>query len=119
LGHSKHEWLSGFLVLPNRIPSHDTFRRVFARLDPDELHTCFTTWIQDVFRPPQDASLEQIAVDGKTARRRFPSGQRNKAIHLIHAWACHSRLVLGQWQTEAKSNEITAIPQRLRLLDLN
>lgn len=114
-GEANEDWLRTFLELPNGIPSHDTFGDVFARLDPAEFRKCFITWVEAI-RAATDG--EVIAIDGKTLRR---SHQRRKgvgAIHLVSAWARSNRLTLGQVKVEGKSNEITAIPELLRLLHL-
>jgi predicted transposase YbfD/YdcC len=114
-GAAKIEWFSQFLKLPNGIPSHDTFGRVFAALDPVEFQRCFLEWVQAV----QVLTAGQvIAVDGKTLRRSHDRRRGKAALHLVSAWASANRLVLGQVATDAKSNEITAIPELLRLLDL-
>ena len=117
-GRGKEEWLRTFLELPNGIPSHDTFGRVFSQLDPEEFQRCFMEWTQGV------ADLvpgEVVAIDGKTARRSHdgPAGAAGKrALHLVSAWASANTLTLGQVQTEEKSNEITAIPKLLEMLEL-
>lgn len=117
-GRGKEEWLRTFLELPNGIPSHDTFGRVFSQLDPEEFQRCFMEWTQGV------ADLvpgEVVAIDGKTARRSHdgPAGSAGKrALHLVSAWASANTLTLGQVQTEEKSNEITAIPKLLEMLEL-
>lgn len=115
-GNAKRDWLGRFLELPYGIPSHDTFGRVFARLDPDQFERCFVTWVQTLLQPTAGA---HIAVDGKTVRRSHDRTQGRGPLHLVSAWAETERLVLGQLATAAKSNEITAIPQLLGLLDLS
>jgi len=114
-GRAKAEWLGTFLELPNGIPSHDTFGRLLARLDPDEFERCFTAWVAAV------AELNKgrlVAVDGKTLRRSFDRAGEKSAIHMISAWCRSNQLVLGQLATEEKENEITALPKLLKLLDL-
>lgn len=119
----KVEWLRTFLELPNGIPSHDTFGRVFSQLDAEEFQRCFMEWTQGV------ADLvpgEVVAIDGKTARRTHDGPAGKRALHpvsgtgqaLVSAWASANTLTLGQVQTEEKSNEITAIPRLLELLEL-
>lgn len=114
-GKAKQNWLKTFLALPNDIPSHDTFARVFARLDPEQLQTAFLSWVRSV---SQLTAGEVIAIDGKTARRSYDKGQEKGAIHMVSAWASQNRLVLGQRKVDDKSNEITAIPELLKVLDL-
>lgn len=114
-GEAKREWFSRFLKLPNGIPSHDTFGRVFAALDAAEFERCFFEWVQAV----SVLTVGQvIAIDGKTLRRSHDLRQGKAALHLVSAWASANGLVVGQVATDAKSNEITAIPELLRLLDL-
>ena len=112
-GIAKKEWLKTFLELKNGIPSHDTFARVFARLNPLEFEKRFADWVQAV-QTATDG--EVVAIDGKTARRSHNKSNGNKALHLVSAWATRSRLVLGQVRVDEKSNEITAVPDLLRLI---
>jgi len=114
-GRAKREWLSTFLELPHGIPSHDTFDRIFSMIDPHEFQTCFVSWMQSV---AQICEGEIIAIDGKTLRRSHDSKSNKAAIHMVSAWANGNRLVLGQVKTEEKSNEITAIPELLKVLDI-
>src|SRR5918912_3062115 len=114
-GHAKEAWLRTFLALPGGIPSHDTFGRVFARLDPAELQQCFVAWVQAVVG---ELPAQVVAIDGKTSRGSADRSRGQAALHLVSAWATASGLVLGQEATDAKSNEITAIPHLLRLLAL-
>ena len=114
-GNAKRAWLSQFLELPHGIPSHDTFGRVFAQLDPDQFERCFLAWVQTLL---ETTTGEQVAIDGKTLRRSHDRIQGRGPLHLVSAWAETERLVLGQLATAAKSNEITAIPHLLALLDL-
>ena len=107
-------WLRTFLRLENGIPSHDTFGRVFSRLDPAKLSACIIQWLEEV-------GIElgkHIAIDGKTLRGSYNKRTGQNPLHLVSAWACEARLTLGQIATEEKSNEITAIPLLLELLDL-
>ena len=113
-GKSKQEWLRKFLALPNGIPSHDTFGRVFALLSTQELERCFISWVTSIAEQVEGV----IAIDGKTIRRSYDRSSGKKAIHMISAWATNNQVVLGQLKTEEKSNEITAIPQLLNLLEI-
>jgi predicted transposase YbfD/YdcC len=113
-GRKRLEWLRGFLELPNGIPSHDTFERVFDRLKPQAFQACFREWVQAVSAALR---IKHIAIDGKTLRG---SGSvKLGPLHLVSAWATAQHLSLGQVAVDAKSNEITAIPALLELLDLN
>jgi len=112
-GKAKEEWLRQFLLLPHGIPSHDTFARVLARLDPEELQTCFLRWIRAV---REVTAGEVVAIDGKTLRRSFDQASGKGAIAMVSAWATANQLVLGQQKVDEKSNEITAIPALLELL---
>jgi len=113
-GRNRLDWLKRFLRLPNGIPSHDTFERVFDRLDPQAFQTCFRAWMQALH---EAMGLSQIAIDGKTlcgsARGKL------KGLHLVSAWATANGVSLGQVAVDAKSNEIPAIPQLLELLDVH
>lgn len=114
-GHSKYEWLKTFLELPHGIPSHDTIGNLFSRLNPQSLQDCFLKWVNILF---DFSGGEIIAIDGKTLRHSYDTAADRPAIHMISAWACKNNIVLGQFKTSEKSNEITAIPQLLKLLDL-
>lgn len=115
-GRANHPWLATFLELPNGIPSHDTFGRVFALLDPEQFAVCFTRWMAAVC---QRLGLKQVAIDGKTLRRSHDRGKGQAALHLVSAWSVENGLTLGQRAVEGKSNEITAIPKLLQLLDVS
>lgn len=115
-GELKQEWLKTFLELPYGIPSHDTIGNFFARVNPESLRNCFLKWINLLF---DFSGGEIIAVDGKTLRHSYDTASGRGAIHMVTAWACRNNLVLGQFKTSEKSNEITAIPELLKLLDLN
>jgi predicted transposase YbfD/YdcC len=112
---SKQKWLEQFLELPNGIPSHDTFGRVFALLDPQQLATMLRQFVQTVTGSLQG---EAVAIDGKTVVRSGESTTGKEALHLVSAWATQHGVVLGQVATADHSNEITAIPVLLRHLDV-
>ena len=115
-GKSTLSWFKQFLDLPNGIPSHDTFGRVFSLLETEMFAVCFVNCTSGV------ASLtcgEVIATDSKTLRRSFDTASSKGAIHMVSAWACENGLVLGQVKTAEKSNEITAIPRLLDMLDIS
>lgn len=114
-GQSKLEWLEQFLALPNGIPSHDTFARVFARLDPEVFGACFNSWIESITKV---LGAQVIPIDGKTLKQSYDRNAKQKAIHLVSAWASEHRLVLGQMKVDKKSNEITAIPALLDVLEI-
>jgi predicted transposase YbfD/YdcC len=114
-GRSKEAWLRTFLALPNGIPSHDTFGRVFAALDPAAFETAFLGWV----RALTTATAGQVvAIDGKTLRRSHDRANGKGPLHSVSAWASANRLVLGQVAVDEKSNEITAIPALLDVLAL-
>src|SRR5439155_6888509 len=105
---------------PNGIPSHDTFRRVFQAVCPRALQRCLIAWLEE-FRqtgPAAAGAGKVVAIDGKTLRRTFDRARALGALHLVSAWATANGITLGQIAVDAKSNEITAIPQLLELLDL-
>jgi len=114
-GRSKLAWLRTFLDLPNGIPSHDTFRRVFMLIDPDAFEAGFTAWVGSL---ADRFEREVVAIDGKTIRRSFDHGREQSALHVVSAWASERGLVLGQRCVDGKSNEITAVPELLDQLAL-
>ena len=114
-GISKYRWLTKILELPNGIPSHDTFARVFARLSPEQLQQCFLGWVRSI---SQLTEGEIVSIDGKTLRHSYDKTSGKAAIHMVSAWASQNRLVLGQVKVDEKSNEITAIPKLLKVLYL-
>ncbi|NOZ73481.1 MAG: ISAs1 family transposase [Chloroflexi bacterium] len=114
-GRAKAQWLGTFLELPNGIPAHDTFWRVFEALNPEQFQHCFLNWMTGVRTA---ISKEVIALDGKKLRRSYAKEDDKAAIHMVSAWASANRLVLGQRKVDEKSNEITAIPELLRALDI-
>jgi predicted transposase YbfD/YdcC len=116
--HAKQDWLQQRLLLPGGIPCADTFRRVFARLDPEAFCACFLSWVRCLPKKVGKKGTKVIAVDGKSVRHSFDTASEHSAIHMVSAWAAQSRLVLGQVKVDDKSNEITAVPQLLALLDL-
>ncbi|MEI8033836.1 MAG: ISAs1 family transposase [Chlorobiaceae bacterium] len=114
-GITKRDWLATFLTLPNGIPSHDTFGRVFARINPEQFQRSFLSWVESLKQVRGDL----IAIDGKTHRGARDRSSGKAALHLVSAWAAENRIVLGQVAVDTKSNEITAIPALLDLLDLH
>jgi len=115
-GRSKQAWLETFLELPNGIPSHDTFRRVFMLIDPDAFEACFARWAQSL---TGEVEREVVAIDGKTVRRSGSRRHDHGPLHLVSAWASDRGLVLGQREVDGKSNEITAVPELLDTLHLD
>lgn len=114
-GRAKKDWLKERLELAHGIPSHDTFARVFARLDPTAFSLCFSSFMQTL---QKETNGQVITLDGKPRRHSFNTATGSKAIHLISAWASQSRLVLAQVKVDDKSNEISALPELLKLLDI-
>jgi len=115
-GNNKKAWLKTFLKLPKGIPSHDTFGRVFAKIKPEEFQKHFIEWVRAV---EQLTAGQVIAVDGKKLRRSHDQQAGKAAIYMVSAWATENQLILGQHTMAEKSNEITAIPELLRLLDIS
>lgn len=112
-GNEKIDWFRTFLSLENGVPSHDTFGRVFAMLDTDGFYACLTDWVAGL---QLDLEGRTVAIDGKTLRRSFDKSSGRGALHVVNAWASELRLSLGQLATDAKSNEITAVPRLLEML---
>ncbi|MEH2003576.1 MAG: ISAs1 family transposase [Nostoc sp.] len=115
-GCTKYEWLKTFLELPNGIPSHDTFARVFAQLNPQQFQECFLSWMRSIQKV---TSGEIVAIDGKTLCGSNDKASGQSAIEIVSAWATTNRLVLGQVKVDSNSNEITAIPELLKVLELS
>ena len=113
-GKDKQEWLQTFLALPSGIPSHDTFNRVFAALDPEEMEKGFAVWVASIAKL---TAGEVVAIDGKTLCGTRETGKK-KLVHMVSAWANSNNLVLAQRKVDEKSNEITAIPKLLNALEL-
>jgi predicted transposase YbfD/YdcC len=116
-GRCKRAWLGRFLALPNGIPSHDTFRRVFMLVDPEAFERSFLGWVRAVFRPGE-VTPRQIAIDGKTVRRSFDRKHGRSPLHLVSAYATEPGLVLAQRATESKGGELAVLPELLDGLDL-
>jgi predicted transposase YbfD/YdcC len=114
-GISKKKWLKEFLELPNGIPSHDTFARVFSQISPEEFNKSFLNWVKGI---SQKTAGEIIAFDGKQSRNSGDEKNGRGVINTVSAWATTNRLVLGQTKVESKSNEITALPELIDVLNL-
>jgi predicted transposase YbfD/YdcC len=114
-GQLKQGWLKMFLELPHGIPTHDTFGRVFAALDAEAFQSSFVRWVEGVFAATRG---QVVSIDGKSVRRSHDKTIGKEAIHLVSAWASETGIVLGQRKVDDKSNEITAIPELLRVLDV-
>lgn len=115
-GKSKRAWFEKYLDLSSGIPSHDTFGRVMQAVDPEQFGQCFLGWVQ-AFAGSELGRL--VSIDGKTARASLDRKAGQNPLHMVSAWAREARLVLGQVAVDEKSNEITAIPKLLELLELN
>jgi predicted transposase YbfD/YdcC len=115
-GEAKEEWLRTFLELPNGIPSHDTFGRVFARLEPREFERCFLSWVRAISALTEG---QVVALDGKCLRRSHDQRRGQEALSVVSAWATENGLVLGQRQVDGQSNEISTLPALLKLLDVS
>lgn len=109
------EWLETFLELPNGVPSHDTFGRIFSLLDSERFESCFLAWIESL---SIDVKNEFIAIDGKSLRGSHDKKNQVKMLHIVSAWASNNRILLGQVKTAEKSNEITAIPELLDMINV-
>ena len=114
-GRAKQDWLGKFLKLPSGIPSHDTFGRVFRLIKGDQFQNCFVKWMK---KASELTAGQVVPLDGKKLRRSHDKSKGQAAIHMVSAWATANRLVLGQVKVDDKSNEITAIPELLRVLEL-
>ncbi len=114
-GQAKHDWFKSFLQLPNGIPSDDTFRRVFARIDPHQFQHSYLEWVRSVYELTKG---QIVAIDGKLSRRSYDRATGKSAINMVSAWASENQMVLGQVKVDAKSNEITAIPDLLEMLEI-
>jgi len=115
-GHQKRDWLSKILDLSSGIPSHDRFNAIFAALDPAQFERCLLSWITSLH---EITSGQVVAIDGKTLRGSFDKASGKSAIHMVGAWATANHISLGQVVVDAKSNEITAIPKLLELLEIS
>jgi hypothetical protein len=115
-GESHETWLSTLFSLPNGIPHADTYRRLFERLNPEALERCFLGWVNQIV---EGSGAQVIPIDGKTIKGSYDRNHQQSALHVVSAWASEHRLLLGQVKVDAKSNEITAIPALLKLLDIS
>ncbi|WP_033015316.1 ISAs1 family transposase [Pseudoalteromonas sp. BSi20495] len=114
-GHLKLGWLKKYGIFKEGIPRHDTIARVICRLKADEIESAFQSWMSSLI---ETTGADIIAIDGKTARRSFTTKDRKSALHTVSAWSCQHQLVLGQTAVDSKTNEITAIPELLTMLDI-
>lgn len=111
----QYEWLKSFLELRNGIPSHDTFSRVFARIEPQQFQECFLSWVKAIVG---ELELKVIAIDGKTMKQSYDRNDQQKALHIVTAWSSSHQLVFGQKKVYEKSNELTAIPELIEMLEI-
>jgi len=114
-GESHQDWLETFLDLRNGVPHADTYRRVFERINPEALQQCFLGWVNQVV---ESTGAQVIPIDGKTVKGSYDREKKQSALHLVSAWASEHRMMLAQVKVDSKSNEITAIPALLKLLDI-
>ena len=112
----RQAWFKRFLQLPEGVPAHDTFERVFNRLNPKAFQACFGRWVAEI---SERVGLRHMAIDGKALRHSYHRGAGLGMLHAVSAWATEQHLILGQVMTDAQSNESTAIPKLLELLDLH
>jgi predicted transposase YbfD/YdcC len=115
-GLSKEDWFKEFLELPSGVPSHDTFRRIFLILNPVEFQACFMKWVHSVNKELFKKDI--ISVDGKTLRGSLDRANEKSALHMISAWSSNASVVMGQMKSDGKSNEITSVPELLKLLQI-
>jgi predicted transposase YbfD/YdcC len=115
-GQLRESWFKRFLKLPYGIPAHDTFERVFNQIDPRALEACLVEWLKDI---TEMLGLRHVAIDGKSLRHSYCRRKGLRMLHSVSAWATAQHVILGQLMTDAKSNEITAIPRLLQLLDVH
>lgn len=113
---SHESWLGTFLALPNGVPHADTYRRLFERIEPRSLERCFLGWVEQLIKV---TGAKVIPIDGKTVKGSYDRTKKQSSLHLVSAWASEHRLLLGQVKVEKKTNEITAIPALLELLDIS
>jgi predicted transposase YbfD/YdcC len=114
-GEAHADWFKKWLELPHGIPKHDVYRRVFERINPKEFSQSFIEWVRAI---AERFNGDIVAIDGKTSRHSYDTEIGKGAIHMVSAWSMKNRLVLGQVKTDCKSNEITAIPELLKLLNV-
>ncbi|MEG4107351.1 ISAs1 family transposase [Microcoleus sp. S13_C5] len=107
-GNAKYEWLKSFLELPNGIPSHDRFSRVFARIEPQQFQECFLSWVNAIFG---ELELNVIAIDGKTMKQSYDRNDQQKALHIVTAWSSFHQLVLEQKKLAKNSTKLTGISE--------